>query len=167
MKALNDTSKNISVTIGMANGGISPNTVAGEVRSTVSWRFERLADGQRIQGQIEEILERVYVVNEELGLQDSTEYVLDAFIPPMEKTDENMKVVDIVLGEAKRLGQNVVAIARGGGSDANFTSAAGTASICGMGAPADNIHTDNETIYFPGLLDRVELLTSSLYRLVK
>jgi glutamate carboxypeptidase len=167
MKALNDPSKNVSVTIGTANGGISPNTVAGEVRSTVSWRFERLADGQRIQAQIEEILERVYIVNEELGLQDSTEYFLDAFIPPMEKTDANMKVVEIVLEEARRLGQNLVAIARGGGSDANFTSAAGTPSICGMGAPTDNIHTDNETIYFPGLLDRVELLTSTLYRLVK
>jgi glutamate carboxypeptidase len=167
MKALNDPSKNISITVGLVNGGISPNTVAGEVRASVSWRFERLADGQRIQNQIEEILDRVYIVNQDMGLQDSCDYVLDAFIPPMEKTEENMKVIEVVLEEAKRLGQNVVAIARGGGSDANFTSAAGTPSICGMGAPTDNIHTDNETIYFPGLLDRIELLTSTLYRLVK
>jgi glutamate carboxypeptidase len=166
LKALNDPEKNISVTVGLANGGISPNTVAGEVRSSVSWRFERLADGQRIQHAIEEILERTYIVNEEHGLQDSVEYEYDAFVPPMERTDENMKVVNIVLEEARRLGQNCVAIARGGGSDANFTSAAGTPSICGMGAPCEGLHTESETIYFPGLLDRIELLTSTLYRLV-
>jgi glutamate carboxypeptidase len=71
-----------------------------------------------------------------------------------------------VLEEAKRLNQNVVAIARGGGSDANHTSAAGTPSICGMGAPAQGIHTEQEKIYLPGLFDRIELLSSVLYRMV-
>jgi hypothetical protein len=34
-----------------------------------------------------------------------------------------------------------------------------------MGAPADGIHTEQEMIYLPGLFDRIELLTSTLYRL--
>jgi glutamate carboxypeptidase len=84
----------------------------------------------------------------------------------MEKSDVNQKLIDLVLQEAKRLGQNVVPIARGGGSDANHTSAAGTPSICGMGAPAQGIHTEQEMIYLPGLFDRIALLTSVLYRLV-
>ena len=75
-------------------------------------------------------------------------------------------VIDVVIAEAQRLEQNVVPIARGGGSDANFTSASDTPSICGMGAPAQGIHTVLEKIYYPGVLDRIELLTSTLYRLV-
>ena len=84
----------------------------------------------------------------------------------MERSEENQKIIDIVIEESTRLEQNVVPIARGGGSDANWTSYSGTPSICGMGVPAQGIHTDSEKIYYPGLLDRIELLASSLYRLV-
>jgi glutamate carboxypeptidase len=167
LKALNEPENGISVTVGMVNGGISPNTVAGEVKATVSWRYERMADGERIKSAIEDIFERTYIDNSALNLSDSVDYELDAFIPPMERSEKNQKLIDMVLAESERLGQNVVAIARGGGSDANFVSAAATPSICGMGAPAQGIHTSQEKIYFPSLLDRIDLLTSTLYRLVK
>lgn len=166
LKALNDWDNGISVTIGMGEGGISPNTVSGVMKGTVSWRFETLADGQRIQHAIEAILDRSYITNEESGKSDSVEYDLDTFIPPMERSDENQKLIDIVIEESTRLNQNVVPIARGGGSDANWTSYGGTPSICGMGVPAQGIHTNSEKIYYPGMLDRIELLTSTLYRLV-
>lgn len=166
LKALNDWDNGISVTVGMGNGGISPNTVSGEMKGTVSWRFEKLADGQRIQREIEEIFDRVYLTNEDTGVSDSVDYEIDAFIPPMERSDLNQKLIDVVIAEAQRLNQNVVPIARGGGSDANFTSASNTPSICGMGAPAQGIHTEIEKIYYPGVLDRIELLASTLYRLV-
>lgn len=166
LKALNDWDNGMSVTVGMGEGGISPNTVSGEMKGTVSWRFERLQDGQKIQLAIEEIFDKPYITNEETEAHDRVEYELDAFIPPMEKSEANQYLVDTVLEEAQRLGQNVVPIARGGGSDANFTSSAGTPSICGMGAPAQSIHTDSEKIYFPGVLNRINLLTSTLYRMV-
>jgi len=164
---LGEPENGISVTVGMVEGGISPNTVSGEVSATVSWRYERMEDGQRIQQKVEEILTDTYVVNEELGLSDSVEMTLDVFLPPMERSDENQKLIDIVIGEAQRLGQNVVPIARGGGSDANHVSASGTPSICGMGVPAQGIHTDQEMIYLPGLYDRIELLASTLYRIAE
>lgn len=165
LKALSDWDNGMSVTVGMGNGGISPNTVSGTMKGTVSWRFERLEDGQRIQREIEAIFDRTYITNEESGKSDSVDYEMDTFIPPMERSEDNQKLIDIVLGESQRLEQNVVAIARGGGSDANWTSSSGTASICGMGAPAQDIHTVNEKIYYPGVLDRVELLASTLYRM--
>lgn len=115
----------------------------------MSWRYERMADGERIKDAVEEIFGRTYVTNPDLNLSDSVEYELNTFIPPMERSERNQKLIDIVLAESKRLGQNVVPIARGGGSDANFVSASGTPSICGMGAPAQGIHTSQEKIYFP------------------
>lgn len=166
MHALSQPDKGMSVTVGMVKGGISPNTVAGEVKGSVSWRFERQADGDDIREALDEILSATYVVNEEMNLHDSAEYHIDAFIPPMEASDANQALVDVVMAESERLALNNVPIARGGGSDANFISASGTPSICGMGAPAQGIHTHHEKIYLPGLFDRVELLSSVLYRLV-
>lgn len=163
---LNDWENGISVTCGLVNGGISPNTVSGEVKGSVSWRFETQADGERIKSEIEKILTKTYEYNPDLDLHDSVDYTVDTFMPPMERNEANQKLIQLVLAESKRLNQNVVAIARGGGSDANHTSAAGTPSICGMGAPAQGIHTEQEKIYLPGLYDRIELLTSVLYRAV-
>src|SRR5690606_32331456 len=108
-----------------------------------------------------------YITNEDLGISDIASFEVDAFIPPMEKNERNQVLVDVVLKEAQRLGQNVVPIARGGGSDANYISASGTPSICGMGAPAHGIHTTEEKIYLPGVFDRIELLTATLYRLIE
>lgn len=165
--ALTDYPKGVTTTVGMINGGISPNTVAGEVKGTASFRFETQADGNRVKAAIEEILGTSYVTNEDLNLSDTATFETDAFIPPMEKNERNQHLVDIVLGEAERLGQNVVPIARGGGSDANFISASGTPAICGMGAPAEGIHTTDEKIYLPGLFNRIELLTATVYRLIE
>jgi glutamate carboxypeptidase len=166
LHALSDTARNISVNVGTVHGGISPNTVAGSVEAQVSFRFERLADGEETKAAIESIIAEPQVCNPGLNLWDNANFHVDAFIPPMERTDANQKMVDIVLEEAKRLNHNVVPIARGGGSDANFVSAAGVPSICGMGAPTADIHTSVETIYLPMLYERIDLLTSTAYRLL-
>jgi len=165
LRELGDADKGTSVTVGMIEGGRSPNTVPGSVTGTVSWRYETQADGDDLLEKIKAILDAEYVYSEVNERWDSVEYVLETFIPPMEKTDDNMKMVEIVLEEAKNLGHNVVAIARGGGSDANFTSSCGTPSICGMGAPAHGIHTHEEKIHLPMMIERIELLTRSVYRL--
>lgn len=165
--ALNDQERGISTTVGLVKGGISANTVSGEAEALASFRFETRADGERIKAAIEEIIQAAYVYNPDIDVSDTAEYKIEAFIPPMERSDKSQVMVDIVLEEAKRLGHNVVPIARGGGSDANFTSSAGTPSICGMGAPTDGIHTTKETIHLPMLFARVELLAATLYRLTQ
>lgn len=163
---LNDWDNGVSVNVGIMEGGISPNTVAGEATATVSFRYERMTDGETIKAKIEDILQAPYIRNNVIGVTDRlTEMEVEAFIPPMEQTEANMKMVDIVLEEASRLGHNVVPIARGGGSDANFVSQSGVPSICGMGAPSQGIHTTSEKIYLPMMFERINLLASTLYRL--
>ena len=163
---LSDPSRNISVNVGLVQGGISPNTVAGTAQATVSFRYETQAHGEETRAAIESIIQGTYVHNEEINLSDSVEMQVEAFIPPMESSDQSQAIVDIVLEEATRLGHNVVPIRRGGGSDANYISAGGTSSICGMGAPAQGIHTTSEKIYLPMLFERIELLTATIYRLI-
>lgn len=165
---LNEWDKGVSVNVGIMTGGISPNTVAGAATATVSFRYERMADGETTKAKIEDIIQASYISNDDILVSDTvTDMVTEAFIPPMEQTEMNMKMVDIVLAEAKRLGHPVVPIARGGGSDANFVSRSGVPSICGMGAPAQGIHTTSEKIYLPMMLNRIDLLASVLYQLSK
>jgi glutamate carboxypeptidase len=164
--ALNDWENGKSVNVGLVHGGTAPNTVPESVEATVSFRYETLADGLELRKQIEAIILEPVTQNEELGLSDSAVYHIDTFIPPMERTSDSKKLVDIVLDEAKALALPVVPIARGGGSDANHVSGSGTPTICGMGAPAQGIHTENEMIYFPTLLARVGLLARSCYRII-
>jgi len=167
MHALSRPKDGVTVNLGVIEGGLSPNTVPGYAKCTVSFRYMTQKDGEETKAAIEQILSEPVLYNEGLDLWDRTESETLAFIPPMEKSDKNRVLVDIVLEEAKRLGHNVVPIVRGGGSDANYISASGTPSICGMGAPAQGIHTTDEKIYLPMMFERIELLTATLYRLIQ
>jgi glutamate carboxypeptidase len=149
------------------NGGISPNTIPGTMNATVSFRYWTLADGEATLEKVKAIISRRYIHSEQLDLWDSAQYTVDTFIPPMERSERNQILVDAVLEQAKRLGHNVVPIARGGGSDANFTSKSGTPSICGMGAPCEGLHTTSERIYLSMMFERINLLAGTLYTLIQ
>ncbi len=166
MHALSRPEEMVTVNLGTIEGGISPNTVPGFCKAAVSFRYMTKKDGDSTKAAIEQILSTPVLFNEAQGVKDETEFEVKAFIPPMEKSDKNQYLVNTVLGEAGRLRHNVVPIVRGGGSDANYTSAAGTPSICGMGAPAQGIHTTDEKIHLPMTFGRINLLTSTLYRIV-
>ncbi|MEM6284907.1 MAG: M20/M25/M40 family metallo-hydrolase [Chloroflexota bacterium] len=166
LQALNDAEKGISVNVGTIKGGTAHNTVAGQVECMVSFRYETQTDGDATKAAVIDIIETPCVHNEGLGISDRSEYEITTFIPPMERTDESQKLVDIVLEEAKLLGQPVVPIARGGGSDANHVSGSGTPAICGMGAPCQGLHTKDEIIHLPMLFERIGLLTRTLYRVI-
>ena len=162
LSALNAPERGVTVNVGIVHGGTAPNTVPGEAQAEVSFRYLRMADGEAIRDAAEAIIKDRYVYNDELDLWDSVDYEVAAFIPPMEKSERNQPMVDLVLKNAQLLGQNVVPIVRGGGSDANFISATGTPTICGMGAPAQGIHTVQEKIHLPMLFERINLLTRTV-----
>lgn len=166
LQALNDYERGVTVNVGLVNGGVSPNTVAGTVKAAVSFRYFTMQDGQATKDAIEDILSRQYIYNPAIDLWDSVEMTTEAFIPPMEKTPLNLSLADIVLEEAAHLKHNVVPLVRGGGSDANFISATGIPTICGMGAPAYGIHTQEEMIYLPMMYERITLLTRTIARLI-
>lgn len=161
---LNDWENNIAVNVGLVNGGTSPNTVPASATATVSFRTMTHEAANQTMQQVLAILERPHLVQGTLA--DRCTYTISTHLPPMEDRPENWKLVNIVLEEAQRLGQPVVAIARGGGSDVNHFSASGIPCICGMGAPSEDIHTPQEKIYLPGLFDRISLLSTTLYRVL-
>jgi len=164
--ALNDPVRGVTANVGQVNGGISPNTIPDSMEATVSFRYWTLREGEATLQRVKDIINDRYVYNEALELWDSAELTVEGFLPPMEESERNTILVNMVLEQAERLGQNVVPIARGGGSDANFVSSSGTPTICGMGAPCEGLHTTNERIYLPMLYKRINLLASTMYALI-
>jgi glutamate carboxypeptidase len=149
------------------NGGTAANTVAETCSADVDFRYLTQVDGEEILERIRQIIQKQIVYNAHLGIYEQVENVeLSVFMPPMEHTPENQRIIDVVLEEAQRLGQPMIPITRGGGSDANYTSKNGIPSICGMGAPAEGIHTTQERIHLPFLFERLDLLISTVNRLV-
>lgn len=166
INALNAPEKGISTNVGVVSGGTAGNTLAATAKALVSFRYETMADGEATKAAVEEIITAPTVYNKHLDIWDRGEFEVQIFTPPMERNERNQYLVDTVLAEAERLGHNVVPIARGGGSDANYISAGGTPSICGMGAPCVGLHSANEVIHLPMMIRRVELLAATLYRLL-
>lgn len=161
-----DPTKGITTNVGLVSGGTAANTIAEKASAQVDYRFKTGADAQATYEAIREIVHQPRVHNPHLNLWEQvTQFEQSVYLPPMEATAENRMLVEIVLEEAARLGQKVLPISRGGGSDANYTSGSGVPSICGMGAPAENIHSPQEQILLPMLFDRLELLIASTFRL--
>lgn len=165
--ALSNPETGVTANVGMVNGGISPNTVPGSMDASLSFRYWTLKEGEDMLEQVKTIINDRYVHNEHLDLWDEAELSVEGFLPPMEPSERNQVLVDAVLEQAERLGHNVVAIARGGGSDANFVSGSGTPTICGMGVPCEGLHTTNETIHLPMLFERINLLAGTIYSLIE
>jgi glutamate carboxypeptidase len=161
---LEDREQGISINVGSIAGGTAANTVPSSVEGVVSFRYSRQSDGEAVLAEVERILLDRYIHNPEAGTWDCATITREAFIPTMERTDANMRMIDVVLEEAAALGQLVVPIPRGGGSDANWVSKSGTPAICGMGAPAYGIHTTDERVHFDMMLARIVLLARVLAR---
>ncbi len=167
LTALNAPERGVTVNVGVIQGGTAPNTVPGEAEAEISFRYLRMVDGEDTKAAAEKIIQDHYIHNPGIGRWDEVEMEVAAFIPPMEKSEHNQPLIDIVLENAAALQQNVVPIVRGGGSDANFISSTGTPTICGMGAPAQGIHTPHEKIHLPLLFQRIELLTRTIADLME
>jgi glutamate carboxypeptidase len=165
--ALSDFERGITTNVGVVQGGTTQNTVADLCEAQVNYRFFTQADGQALRQAIFDIVQEKAVYNPVLDRWEEVEILDEVVMPAMEASAHNQVLVDAVLEEANYLGQNVVPIKRGGGSDTNYMNASGVPAICGMGAPAEGIHTANERIHLPLLFQRLELLIRVLAKLSK
>lgn len=165
IQALTDLERGITTSVGLVNGGTAVNTVAECCDVAVDFRFATQQDGRETLDAIRHIVEGCYLFNSHLSLNESVEsFAMSAYLPPMEKTN-NQELVALVMHHVQRLGLKMKPISRGGGSDANHISGSGVPAICGMGAPAEGIHTTQERILVPRMWDSLELLISTVHSL--
>jgi glutamate carboxypeptidase len=86
--------------------------------------------------------------------------------PPMERTP----VADAAFAALQQCGRDLglapfTWVHAGGGSDANLLSAAGLSCLDGLGPSGDRLHSPEEWIHLPSLVERAQLAALFLHRL--
>jgi len=82
--------------------------------------------------------------------------------PPMERTPGTVKLFREAQRIGREIGVTVEESATGGGSDGNFTSALGIATLDGLGGVGEGAHAIHESIMVDRIADRVALLAGLL-----
>lgn len=147
---MNDPPNNISVNVGMVEGGVRPNVIAPESRAVVDVRVPTHESAEKITDQI-------------FGLK-STNNDAEVFIsggigrPPMEATPENRRLWDLAKKVGESLGIELEEATAGGASDGNTTSLY-TATLDGLGATGDGAHASHEFAFIDKMMERTALLS--------
>jgi glutamate carboxypeptidase len=149
LDALNDSSRGISVNVGVVRGGTRPNVVAEDAYAEVDLRVRTLADADEL-------------VTKILALKSRTEGVSvkvtgELNRPPYEKSNAGAALFEHARGLAAELGFDLLDTSTGGGSDGNFT-APHTATLDGLGVDGEGAHTHYEQLYISSIEPRARLL---------
>lgn len=142
--------RGITVNPGVISGGTRTNVIAAEARVDVDIRVARLKDAA--------YLEKCFRKLKPVDKRCSIEVAGGLNRPPLERT----AAVRSLFGHARRLAASLgVALAEtsaGGGSDGNFTAAAGVPTLDGLGGVGEGAHAANESILVDRIADRTALL---------
>lgn len=153
-ETLNDDSKGTTVNVTTASGGTARNVIAESVVAGIDCRVLQAAEAERIDESLRTYRPRDARVSVRIegGLNR----------PPMELTAANDELWQQVRATGQGLGLELESAVVGGGSDGNFTSAVGVATIDGMGGVGAGPHARHEHIEITATLQRVELLAALL-----
>ena len=150
---LQDLSKGTTLGPNVIHGGTVSNVVADLATIEVDLRVWNIPEAERV----EQAMRAIQPL-------EGTRYEIHGSLnrPPMEPSDESMKLFGHAQQLAKELGFTVGAARVGGGSDGNFTSHLAP-TLDGFGAPGAHSHQkDVEYIDIPSLAPRAALLAGML-----
>ena len=157
-QALTDYDLGVTVNVGLISGGEARNTVPGDARCEIDFRFVRIADG-------EALVEKVRTLAGEVSTQTKATIEISGGVrrPSLERTDANVAL-------CKRYSECAIAAGLegpeadliGGGSDASTVSAVGVPAIDGLGPRGAGFHTYHEHIEISSLELRADALTRFL-----
>jgi len=149
-----DLPRGISVNVGIVSGGSRPNVVAAEARATIDVR----APNREAAAALEAAFRGLHPVRPGTRLT-----VRGGFErPPMERTALVAGLFGRASQVASSLGRDLGEGAAGGGSDGNFTAAAGVATLDGLGAIGDGAHAAHEHVDVVALPWRAALIAGLL-----
>ncbi|WP_413732472.1 M20 family metallopeptidase [Sodalis sp. RH20] len=150
LHSLNAPQMGTTVNVGAAQGGGKINVVADQAYLGVDLRVTHMAEAERLLAAIHGISATLPGISIEITGGMSR--------PPMEQTPQNMALFSQAQRAAQRLGVALAGKAVGGGSDGNFTSALGIATLDGLGATGAGIHARHEHIIIADIPLRAALL---------
>ncbi|CAN5731648.1 M20 family metallopeptidase [soil metagenome] len=151
---LGDAAAGTTVNPTVARSGQATNVIPDHARLSVDVRLPTMVEAERVEGAI-----RGYVPHDpEIRVR------IDGGVnrPPMEATVGNRRLLARAQAIGATWGWSVESAVVGGGSDGNFTSALGVATLDGVGAVGGGAHTLGEHVRVGETLDRVALVANLL-----
>ena len=148
---LSDLDRGTTVNVGVIRGGTRTNVIAAEASAEIDVRIARLEDGPKIDAK----LRALRPLNHRCKMEISG----GINRPPMERTDGVARLYAKASELAAELGWKAEEAAVGGGSDGNFTTAVGAATLDGLGAVGEGAHATHESIVIEELPRRAALIS--------
>jgi glutamate carboxypeptidase len=157
INALQDLARGITVNVVQAAGGTRSNVIPDEAHAVVDVRVPTSAAA----AEVEAAFARLNPVD------PRTQLAVDGGFdrPPLERTEQVARLYGHAREVARALGQDLAEGGTGGGSDGNFTAAAGAPTLDGLGAIGDGAHALHEHIEIASLPDRAALVAGLIARL--
>ncbi|MCE7029492.1 M20 family metallopeptidase [Jiella avicenniae] len=155
LDGLTDLSVGTTVNVGRIRGGTEPNVVAGRAACDIDVRF---TDDER-GVEIDRIIRAMVADHPEIRIEVSGEIEK----PGLARTATTLAMFETARAFNKGLGAPLSETNSGGGSDGNFTSAAGIPTLDGLGAIGNDWHSPNEHILVEPLARREALLRKLIH----
>jgi glutamate carboxypeptidase len=159
LQGLNGRWPGVTVNVGVARGGTRSNVVPERCELHVDLRSPEAATLDEADVEVRRICGDVTVPDVTIDVQ------ANGWHRPMEKREGAQRLVSIAKEVAAELGFDLRDAATGGASDANTTSAAGTATIDGLGPVGGGDHAPGEWIDLESVVPRISLLAGIVSRL--
>lgn len=150
LEGLTDLETETTVNVGRVRGGTEPNVVAGHAACDIDVRFADDALGLAVEAQLRALTSD----DPNVGIALSGEIEK----PCLARTPETRAMFARATKINAALGAPMVETRSGGGSDGNFTCAAGVPTLDGLGAIGNNWHSPQEHILVSPLARREALL---------
>lgn len=156
VSAFTDSSKGLTVNVGVIAGGTRSNVVPAECRAEVDVRIARASDAARV--------ERLF--RQLKSTDPACRLTVSGGInrPPMERKAGTVRLFRLARKLAAEMGLELHEASTGGGSDGNFTAALGVATLDGMGAVGAGAHAAHEHVLLKHLVERTALLAGVIAR---
>lgn len=154
---LTDKAKGTTFNCGVIKGGTVANAVADYASVVIDMRYLTNEEGKAGIEKLREIAAQCVIAGTSAEVVNTKER-----FTPMEVTEKNLKLYEIVKEQGKKLGVDIDKKVGGGASDAGWTVRAGAPSICSMGALGELNHSAREYIVLDGLAERAKLLALSI-----
>ena len=150
----------ITYNCGLISGGTSPNTVPENAEFTLYNRYWRMDQRQEIKDHVEGIVAKSFIP----GTHSTFEIIGERL--PMEATPDNYALAEHINRTCQKysFGERVPFL-KSSGSDASYTTMAGTPSVCSMGPGGGRAHSKEEYLEADTIISSAKVLAATIVEL--
>ncbi len=148
---LNDLEKGTTANVCTIIGGTTSNVIPEHASCEIDVRFTSKAEAERIENALKNL--------KSFDKKVSLEIVGNINRPPMERTEEVIKLFEKARNLAAGFDYNLEETQVGGASDGNFVGALGVPVLDGLGLAGNGAHTLEEFVFVEDIPNRTVLLS--------